>query len=343
MATFCCISISFSAWLAYEIGQAVQSQLATSAASQADITSGKVVTFNGHDWDFMVIDAEYNPISERLVMISSHPHQLHIYDPIKGQDIQIPLSREPTAVTISLDGRFAAIGQSGQIEYINLDTGETINQAPISGKVADVVLPNSTWVYFSRADDNQRFYSIEWATYQEKSFAFSGNGRERTFQLAPDGRSLYGTSRGSEPGRLEKVDIAQGEPRFLYDAGDNVDTCGQVWLAEDGRFAVSGCGHIWGLADRKQDDMVLRGNLFAESEKIIALTHSATAARILLIAEENDAQVLLFDDAQFDLLSTKSLPVGTHGRFIFINAAGNQYYVIFQTDSGQYGLATGDL
>jgi hypothetical protein len=164
----------------------------------------------------------------------------------------------------------------------------------------------------------------------------------RELQLSPDGRSLYGTATGPEPGRLEKIDITRGQPQFMYDSGNAADACGEVWLAEHGRFAFTGCGHIWGLADQKQDDMVLHGNFFTEPEKITALTHSTTAGRILIIPEANDGQILLADDVGFDLLATRNLPEGTHGRFIFTNASGLQYYAIIQTDDGQYGLVTGE-
>jgi hypothetical protein len=343
VGAFCCTSVSLFAWIAFEIGQQVESQLTTSAPSQADVATGEIVTFSGNDWDFAVTDAAYNSVSDRLVMISADPHQLHIYDPNNGQDFQMPLSQEPTAVSITPDGRFAAIGQLEQIEIINLDTRAIIDIVPVSGNVYDIVLPNDLWVYYSLTGDSNQFYAIERATHDEKSIPFLGNDQERIFKLAPDGRSLYGTSRNPEPGRLEKIDITRAEPQFMYDSGSTADTCGDVWLAADGRFAVTGCGHIWGLADRKQDDMVLRGNLFETPTKIHSLTHATTTGHVLLITETADQQVQIFDDVQFELLGTESLPEGAHGRYIFTNAAGTQYVVITQTDTGEFGLVTGGM
>ena len=344
MAAFCCIPASLFSWLAYAIGQEVQSQLATSASSSTDVATPEVVTFNGNDWDFVVVDAEYDSVSERLIMISSDPHQLHIYDPNNGQDIQIPLSRTPTAVSVNPNGRSAIVGHNGLVSLVNLETHTVSQTITIEANIHDAVGAENGWVYLTaNGDYKDNIYGLEVESEAENVIVVPHTNETRLFQLAPDGRSLYGTARGPEPGRLEKIDIAQGEPRFLYDSGNGVASCGEVWLAENGRFAFTGCGHIWGLADRKQDDMVLRGNFFSEPEKITALTHSATAGRILIIPEANDGQILVADDSGFDILATRSLPAGAHGRFIFTNTAGNEYYVIIQTDDQQYGLVAGEL
>ena len=351
MMAFCCIPVTLFSWLAYAIGQEVQSQLATpapfspnGAPSSPDGATAEVVTFNGHDWDFVVADAEYNPVSERLIVISSNPHHLHIYDPNNGQDIQIPLSQEPTAVSVNPDGRSAIVGHDGLLSLINLETQIVSQTASIEANIFDIVLAGNGWAYATASANNKdSIYGMEIEPESETVMVLPHNNESRLLQLAPDGRSLYATTSGPEPGRLEKIDIVQGAPSFLYDSEGAIDTCGEVWLAENGRFAFSGCGHIWGLADRKQDDMVLRGNLFETTTQIRALTYSAVAGRILLISESADQQVQIFDDVQFELLGTEILPEGTHGRFIFTNIAGSQYYVIIQTDDRQYGLVTGDL
>ena len=342
MVAFCCIPVTLFSWLAYAIGQEVQSQLATPAPSSPDGATAEVVTFNGHDWDFVVVDAEYNPVSERLIVISSNPHHLHIYDPNNGQDIQIPLSQEPTAVSVNPAGRSAIVGHDGLLSIVNLDTHTVSQTTSIEANIYDIVLAGTGWAYATASANNKdSIYGMEIEPESETVMVLPHNNEMRLLQLAPDSRSLYGTSRGPEPGRLEKIDVAPGEPRFLYDSGDVVDTCGEVWLAENGRLAFSGCGHIWGLADRKQDDMVLRGNFFETPANIETLAHSAASGRVLLVAETAGNQIQIFDDERFELLHTLALPEGEHGRFIFINGGGNRYYVISQSDTGEFGLVAG--
>ena len=294
-------------------------------------------------WDFTPLDVAYNSFTDQILLVANHPDRLYIYEPNQHKSEIIYLSRLPTTLAIKPNSNLVAIGQPGQTTVINSAFGNRDAEVNASGKIYNIIFADNNWVYFSLTNNQERFYGVELTTRQEMSFVFLEKADERIFQLATDGRSLYGTSQGSELGRLEKIDISRGAPQFMYDSGDVADTCGEVWLAEDGRYAFTGCGHIWGLADQKKDDMVLLRNFFATPEKITALAHSTNAQRVLLIAEANDNEILMFDSDGSNLLGGESLPERAHGRYIFINAAGTQYYVIVQTDDGQFGLVTGDL
>ncbi|MCB8945089.1 MAG: hypothetical protein H6658_15185 [Ardenticatenaceae bacterium] len=292
-------------------------------------------------WDFAVVDAEYDPLDNQLVMISSDPPLLHAYNPTIHRDTVIELDGGPTAVALSHSGLYAAVSQENDVSYMNLSSGQPERQQEGIANAAELILQGEDQLYAFVPPN-----SLTTAVLGQPdltSITLPSSAPNYVLRLAPDGRSLYGTTRGPEPGRLEKIDITRGTPQFMYDSGDKADTCGEVWLSEDGRFAFTGCGHIWRLADQRQNDMVLLGNFFDTPQKIIALTHSAAAGNILLIPEATDNQILQFSDDGFDLLSTRSFPEGTHGRYIFLNNHGTQYYAIVQTDTGQFGLVFGEL
>ena len=64
---------------------------------------------------FRVIDAEYSKQLDRIVMVSSEPNQLHIYDPVTAEDMAVDLPLTPAAVSVSPDGRYAAVGHDAWI------------------------------------------------------------------------------------------------------------------------------------------------------------------------------------------------------------------------------------
>jgi len=67
-----------------------------------------------------VIDAEYSQSLDRMVMVSSHPSQLHIYDLSSNQSIDLALFKIPTSVSVSPDGLRAAIGHERPCENTRL-------------------------------------------------------------------------------------------------------------------------------------------------------------------------------------------------------------------------------
>src|SRR5688572_23595364 len=50
---------------------------------------------------FDLVDAEYSAALDRIVMVSRHPHQLHIFDPATQAAQIIELSLPPTAISLA--------------------------------------------------------------------------------------------------------------------------------------------------------------------------------------------------------------------------------------------------
>jgi hypothetical protein len=278
---------------------------------------------------------------DKLILISAEPNRLHIYDPVSQQDRQMELDSLATAVSVSPDGRFAAVSQPEQILLVNLESNSIEKTWPTPSDISEVVLADE-WLYYSLANGAGTIFGQHLSDTATVSTTLASPS-PHAMAVAPDGRSLYTTSRGPSPSQLEKIDVRLNEMRFMYDSGAVADTCGEVWLAADGRYAFTGCGYILRLADQRQNDMVLIGNLLAEPQKITALTHAANAGLILLMTETADAQVLFVGDEDHALMVMRSLPASLHGRYLFANTAGTQYYVITQSNEGPYGLFVDDV
>src|SRR3954470_19877299 len=72
---------------------------------------------------FRPIGAEYSLALDRIVMISSNPNLLHIYDPSSNADVTVRLSDSPLNLSVSPDGLHAAVAYSNSVDYVNLQLG----------------------------------------------------------------------------------------------------------------------------------------------------------------------------------------------------------------------------
>src|SRR5260370_30753278 len=69
---------------------------------------------------FRPLAAEYSTALDRIIMISTGPDQLHIYDAGLQTDVPINLPKPPYSVSVSPDGLHAAVGHDALISYVNL-------------------------------------------------------------------------------------------------------------------------------------------------------------------------------------------------------------------------------
>lgn len=89
---------------------------------------------------FPVVDAEYSTALDRIIAVSSQPDQLHIYDPVTYQTADIDLDTTPIKVSVSPDGRFAAVAYRSAVSYIDLLNMQVNITAVLNTSVFDLVL-----------------------------------------------------------------------------------------------------------------------------------------------------------------------------------------------------------
>src|SRR5258708_120266 len=90
--------------------------------------------------------AEFSAALDRIVMISSNPSQLHIYDPASQTDVAVALSKVPLTVSVSPDGLHAAVMHDLLVSYVNLSTATVEKTFPTTLTNVTVVL-GTDWVY----------------------------------------------------------------------------------------------------------------------------------------------------------------------------------------------------
>jgi len=66
------------------------------------------------------IRAEWIAALQRIVMVSSSPNQLHLFDPATGTTQSVALGAAPVSLSIAPSGLHAAVGHVGSASYVDL-------------------------------------------------------------------------------------------------------------------------------------------------------------------------------------------------------------------------------
>lgn len=302
-----------------------------------------------HLLDFNVIDAEYSKGLDKIIIVSSEPNQLHIYDPILQSVKSVNLSYVPTSVSVGPNGRYAAVGHDAYISYVDLVATKLEKTLLVSTDVLDVVLAGNGFVYaFPKRDQWTSIYSIDVHTGEEfkgGNFIYAGT----VAKLHPGGNAMYGANRGLSPSDIEKYDISNGPVEGIYDSpyhGD-YEMCGDLWMSEDGLRIFTACGNIFRASENKAQDMVYNGS-FKSVTTIRHLSHNLIANKVAVVPGDyyyNDmptaSEVFLynydplsyFNRLRLPKLNVEGVDYDTFGEFVFFSNGGGTYYVIVQVDA----------
>ena len=201
--------------------------------------------------NFKIVDAQYSPQLNRVVMISTNPNQLHVYDAIAKLDSVVSLPVAPLSLSVAPSGLHAAIGHDAWVSYVSLSPVAVIKTIPVGYVATSVLLglgdyaytlPNR-WVRISNGLDGRRpnssdpYYGVRARIHPNGQVAYAVNG------------SLY-----------EKYDVTTVPPN---DAGHTgVSGCSSFWYANAGNRLIDSCGSVYDI-DGKLDSasMKLAGKL----------------------------------------------------------------------------------
>ncbi|MFL6464150.1 MAG: hypothetical protein ACJ73N_07045 [Bryobacteraceae bacterium] len=92
-------------------------QTALLALSLTSLSHGQTTALT-----FRPVGAEYSLALDRIIMISSNPNLLHIYDPSSNADTTVRLSNAPLNFSVGPDGLHAAVAYTASVDYINLQS-----------------------------------------------------------------------------------------------------------------------------------------------------------------------------------------------------------------------------
>ncbi len=308
-----------------------------------------------------VVDAEWTRAFDALVMVSTQPvNALYFWSAETGMETEIPLTMPPTSVSVSPDGAHAAVGHDARITYVDLEMiGQTGAPAPVlldvSADVFDLVLDGYGYVHaLPAADQWVAVHSVYIAGNVERlslgGFLYEGaHGR-----LHPSGNFLYTDNNSVSPSEITKYDIRTGRAVAPYDPPyyGNRDTCGDLWMKQDGTTIYTKCGNTFRSSTVPSEDMVYSGQLQLSAApfgfQILSLSESDQSREIALIEADTGecrphfAQAFcythlgLYDSDSLNRTALYALPPITvddtrytqFGLFVFHSADGLHRYMI---------------
>lgn len=314
--------------------------------------------------DYGVVDAAQNPSTGALVIVSD-AQELVVLDPASGTDLRTALPASPIAVSVSHDGRLAAVAYAANVSVVDLATRETTT-CPAPSTVVDLTVDDVGRVYllsgrpFGGLDALTRVDSRTCAT----SLLQQPYGGIGSLALTASGRTLYYA--GSD---LHRCRLAEGESRDPPDCapaqqdGTRFDGCSGIWLDESEHTLLTGCGARLRLPEEGEARAYgTADGALAAVEIVSSLVVSSVHDRILVVGRsrypgiEGDRELGVLNIHDGTTLE-RVLPLGlppfpagggnpvARGRFVFADAPMRWAYVVMQaaadsTTPGAFALAT---
>lgn len=304
--------------------------------------------------DTDVVDAEYSKITDQLVYVSANPSRVNIINTGSGKTETISLVYTPNCISVSQDGKTAAIGHDAHVTYVNLSNKSIINTYDVSCSAIDIVLGNNKWAYvFPERDQWTYIRSLNMNTAEgsESSESLSEIYAGTKGKLHPSGKFIYGADNGVSPSDVEKYNIQNGTLEYLYDSPyhGNYDMDGNLWFSEDGTRIFTRGKTVLKTSENRNQDMIYNGAINTKSNaKIEWLDHSSIKKNLYLVLSEGDSWtnkktpfIYVYDSSNLNYKSKidleKYLVPNSNGGatyynaepyFAFSNSKGNTLFVL---------------
>lgn len=311
---------------------------------------------------FRIVDAEYSASLNAIIAVSD-ANALQIYQPATRALTSVALDAIPTCVGVSRDGKFAAVGHSGSISYVDLVKGVVVKKLAVSTDVLDIVLPGNGYVYaFPRRDQWQAVRIVNVDTNVEtltSSTIYAGS----LARLHPTQPWIFSTDNGLSPSSIEKFDISKATAPVVGTSW--ASGCINVWFADDGTRMYTACGTIMSSTADPKTDMQYLGKL-GNDPAIRWLTDSPALGSIAVLplyngpiytptSTRSDQEIHYYTRDFFAVQGKFVLPSvkvedkqwQTRGRWHFVTPDGLKQYVVVQADSesgmlNDFGVVTID-
>jgi uncharacterized protein (TIGR03437 family) len=291
-----------------------------------------------------------NPL-DRVVIISSAPDLLHIYDPSTTNDTTVSLPKPPLGLAVSPDGLHAAVTHDGLLSWIDLSAASIIKTIPITGQPTTVFMSDAYAMYYLAGNgytggiNGVNLQSGTAVTAPGLSYYYATNGVFDATQ-----QYMYLSQDGSEPDDMEKATIANGQ---LTSAGQwpyhGEADCSPYYLSADGTRVYTSCGTVVHASSDKTTDMYYLQTLpinltsygsFAESASL-GLLATIQGSYSASTSTSPDIQIQLFHSDYFTPAGTLALlpfttPSGSyaaHGTAVSFSKDSSRLYVVAQADS----------
>jgi hypothetical protein len=287
------------------------------------------------------VAAAYDKALDKIIMASSSPNELHIYDPVSQADQIVPLTYIPTSLSVRPDGLAAAVGHDAHVSIVDLQ-GQVVTQTiPVDMTNGGIALASNGYAYAFPAAEYTwgTINSIQLSTGTLTGLQDTYYGSRPVFDVT--GNYLYVA--GDEGG--SKLNISNGPATLVQAAFGGLGT--HLWLSDDGNRLISSTGNVYFASTVPSQDLQSDGKLTsltsvdwaADSRvhrQIAVLTDpSSTASTQLQVYAANGLQ--LQEQTTLSVFSNNGNSYVSHGKYLFWNAPETELFAITEAD-GTSGL-----
>jgi hypothetical protein len=252
-----------------------------------------------------VVDAAYSEALDAVVMVANRPAPaLHLHLLASGRQVQVPLATPPLALSLTPDGRHAAIGHDAAVSWIALEdslgAGASAVRRPVPLVAGVLAADGRGRVHLFDADlgsSGPLTLDIASGALRRPVEGFSLQPLNVLRWAAPGDR-LYGTSPLISAIPLFAIDIRGDAPSHVVEAPffTTHRACGNVWPTRDGARLVTACGATFTTSADPALDMIYAGRLplsvptdpFAPSDtwRIVSMAEAPADAGLLLLERD---------------------------------------------------------
>lgn len=278
--------------------------------------------------DFKLVDVAYDIALDKIVMVSTSPNRLHIYDPTTRQDVQIELPDTPVAIALNQNGLYAAVGCQYGLVYVNVGTGEYMRSWAFDKDIVDVMLGDNGYAYILFEQQ------IAWINLETGEVNLKKEARINDASggaIRPDGKALY-IHDGYCITRFDLTNVVPGNSTRISDIHYFIKN--MLWFTRDGQRLITNHACLLPAFD-SADEVENCTQLDSTDAESITNVGDLFA---LISVERNDFTdtQLVFRTLPWRVNKIIDLPVINfrertyllHGRAVFANSAGDEYYVV---------------
>lgn len=309
---------------------------------------------------FRPLDVEYDRALDRVVAVSDAPPALHLYDALNGADQSVALPLSPSCVSVSPDGRMAAVGHDGYLTIVDLETRTITHTWPVTADVGDVVLTNPVTVgarttrfaeLYPQVDQWEELHAVDvdigleklgssWGVYAGGALKLRP-GTSQLILMDPDTISpqqVYAYTVGADG-----VPVYQFESPYWGDYG-----MGETfWVSSDGVQILFASGYRFRASDLSYAGKTVLGPLAAADAFIPTsgtgkwIVQPATTYYGSTDAAPRDGSFYVLDAeylanpvrTDYPKLGAGAVAYPVHGRWVFFDASGTRAIAIVQVDA----------
>jgi hypothetical protein len=297
---------------------------------------------------FAVSFYEYSKSLDRIIIASADTQQLHIYNPETGEDRAIDLIDKPTALALSLDGLFAAVGHDSKVAYIDLMQASLVKTLDITELVGGLAFLSNDWIYVYRHINFPQLVEI---ASNQTTIVESLRRQDHIFAVSSaDGKVMYiSTVEG-----FYRIDAAE-PTKPLMKKVHGLSSRSSFSLSWDGNYIYTYMGLILKVSDKPEDDLAYVGE-FYDGGQLDYVTRPIGPNWVARM--EYYGTLFLYRTKEWNLEAVRpariipypqivGIPNTEAGELgyidVLVNAAGTRYYLIFRKTYTEYGLIARDV